>query len=242
MDENIEPLHNLARPAPSRGSVLANADGKGVTLSGNHQLATYPYHSMPIKHGQDTYEERLQVSPNPPTFGTTEVPKDNIAPQTASDLHTEQTRTSRSTRPSGLQPGATSKLPKPVPRTATHGSAQISKDNGARRNTGTSGHASGDLFKCDKCAKEYRLKSCLARQMKDCGTRVHNEGYRRGLEEKIPTPETNLICAIARIEARSRMGQVSIKQIDKATDLTFHQIRHRREKSEYNDFLEITNK
>lgn len=121
-------------------------------------------------------------------------------------------------------------------------------------------------FSCEDCGKEYSLRSSLQRHKKTCGDnsrrkcifckasfpdfkavrqherRAHPLEYRKDLEDKLPAPETLLMAKIAKIEAESRRGVINYKHMERATGLTQHQIRYRREKSVYKTFLEQAKK
>ncbi|KAF5279937.1 hypothetical protein FQR65_LT15135 [Abscondita terminalis] len=119
-------------------------------------------------------------------------------------------------------------------------------------------------FKCDRCGREYELKSSLARHYKDCGVRdkgkcqfckisfnsfasvrqherrAHPELYRAELEAKLPISDVDIYTKLADIEMKCRKGIVTsttIREMKVATGLTEHQIRYRREKQEYQKYL-----
>lgn len=119
---------------------------------------------------------------------------------------------------------------------------------------------------CNACEKAFQLKSSLARHKKTCGQssrtgclfcpytnssfaalrqherRLHPEEYRKNLEEKIGTPEPTLLSILASIEVRAKKGPVPTKEMMEATELTTNQVRYRRRKPEYKNYLEIAMK
>lgn len=101
-------------------------------------------------------------------------------------------------------------------------------------------------YKCDKCGKTYRLKSSLAKHLKNCDTRdrtkcilcgiafptyaavsqhecrVHENAYRSELAGKLPAPESNLMAKLASIEAKSKGGAINYREMERTIGLTVH--------------------
>ncbi|GJQ86035.1 hypothetical protein Trydic_g15645 [Trypoxylus dichotomus] len=157
--------------------------------------------------------------------------------------------------------------PQPVRAGTTPGPVRTVKIDGAKKFSGSqqvpplmqSGSASHG---CVNCGKTYTSRANLARHEKDCGKRdkqkclffpfsastfagvrqherrAHPLEYAADLEGKVGAPESQIMAKLASIEARCKGSVVSIKELTKATGLTIHQVRSRREKPLYKKYLE----
>ncbi|XP_017777423.1 PREDICTED: uncharacterized protein LOC108563300 [Nicrophorus vespilloides] len=73
--------------------------------------------------------------------------------------------------------------------------------------------------------------------MRQHESRIHPLEYRKELEAKLPLPESELMAKIAKIEAGSKRGGKFYTEMVRATGLTEHQVRHRREQKVYQRYL-----
>ncbi|XP_017768902.1 PREDICTED: uncharacterized protein LOC108557038, partial [Nicrophorus vespilloides] len=86
---------------------------------------------------------------------------------------------------------------------------------------------------CSHCGQRFASYK-LVRQHE---SRSHPLEYRRELEAKLPLPESELMAKIAKIEAGSKRGGKFYSEMVRATGLTEHQVRHRREQKIYQRYL-----
>nr|CAI5847800.1 unnamed protein product [Callosobruchus analis] len=116
-------------------------------------------------------------------------------------------------------------------------------------------------FNCPICDRAYVTKSGLAKHLKTCGTRsrsecqfcgrsfstyngvrahelrAHTEDYNNELRANQKRPEAELLVLMANIEVTVRKGEPFVGRMMQATGLTKDQIRHRRAKPIYQEYL-----
>jgi len=115
---------------------------------------------------------------------------------------------------------------------------------------------------CPLCSREYKSRRGLQKHVKGCGTRdrtwcefcdrtfdhfqavrchekrAHPEQFQSTSEDKLKVSEAELLEKIAEVEANKK-GCYFVKDIMEATRLTKDQVRHKREKPLYQEYLRI---
>lgn len=173
---------------------------------------------------------------------------------------TKQPLPSKAPKP-GVKPVKSSSVQKPTTKAIR---SQVNTDQPAGRHLEEPSASSA--HRCDRCGVEYQYLANFKTHLKDCGARdrekclycgrtfenyaatrqherrAHPLEYRRDLEAKLPTSESELMAKLAKVEAKSRKGVVSIRELKEATGLTEQQIRTRREKPVYQKYLDHAKK
>lgn len=134
-------------------------------------------------------------------------------------------------------------------------------DSGSREPSNIPAAPTGAVeFKCH-CGRGYASKATLSRHQKDCGRRdqskcqfcdrpfptfagvrqherrAHPAEYQQQLQDELPAPESEIMEKLARIEVQSLTGVFYARMVNE-TGLTKQQVRYRREKPEYKEYLE----
>lgn len=140
-----------------------------------------------------------------------------------------------------------------------------SNDSGGREPSNITMAPAGAVeFRC-LCGRGYASKATLSRHQKECGKRdqtkcqfcgkafptfagvrqherrAHPVEYQQQLQDQLPAPESEIMEKIALIEAKSTTGVFYTRMMSE-TGLTRQQIRYRRERAEYQLYLEKARK
>lgn len=144
------------------------------------------------------------------------------------------------------------------------GSGKTRNSLGPRANTGTlSAPTTSAPPCCERCEHTCQTKSGLAKHIKNCVEHsekicgfckresksfqsmrlhqrsAHTEEYLLGEEAKLQSSEASRLMAIAEIEAAFPAKKLSIATIMSKTGLTKEQVRRRRERPEYKEYLAL---
>ncbi|CAG9825822.1 unnamed protein product [Phaedon cochleariae] len=148
----------------------------------------------------------------------------------------------------GVQPSLT---------TPTQGPTDTASGPGPLRREGTKVNPR----RCPKCGHgcetngglQKHMKLCITRDTSKCqfsertfptfqGVRQHEKKahpdlYAKEMEDSLPSPEHEFYEILAAIEVSTLKGKPFVKEIEKATGLPSHQIRHKRDKTIYKEYL-----
>ena len=119
---------------------------------------------------------------------------------------------------------------------------------------------------CDQCERAFPTALNLGTHKRTCGMskrtrcqfcklnfsnfqavrqherRAHTELYQKDLAARLPKSDVELFTTLARIEASAVQGKPFLELMTAQTGLTVHQVRHRREKPAYKQYLERAKK
>lgn len=135
------------------------------------------------------------------------------------------------------------------------------KETGSSNNSGTQGTSTlSATHCCTKCGKGYQTRSGMLKHLKECGSRdrrkcgfcerefatflalrcheraAHKDLYMEQEEQKAKPSEAEVFAKIAEMEANKKSNYF-LNDIAQALGLTKDQVRHRRDKPEYREYL-----
>lgn len=117
-------------------------------------------------------------------------------------------------------------------------------------------------FPCDSCNRSYQSRSALVKHSLTCAAtqrrhcqycdakfanfrslrtherKSHEDAYLASLEGKLPLTDAEIFSRLAAVEARAKKGAPFVAEMVAATGLTKDQIRHRRLKPQYKEYLD----